>query len=172
MKTLHNILLLLLFAAGLLLGIQIPNFIDQYQKRIDAHYIEANENLSGFQKIADMFFNGSIEELIKKHESSTDEVFRSEAAPIRKILERKLHFERELQALQTSLYGKIKHLTLAADREIIDETYNNYSTTLPLNTDAIVCGLSAGLIVALIFEGFILFFKSLFKSGRRAHKPA
>ena len=66
MKTIHHMILIMLFGTGLLFGLQIPNFVDQYQKRIDAHYLEANESFKGFQDIANRFHNGNIEALIKK----------------------------------------------------------------------------------------------------------
>lgn len=172
MKTLHYTLLLILFAAGFLLGVQIPNFVDQYEKRIDAHYLEVNENFKGFQEIANKFFNGSIEALIKKHETSGEPVFEAEAEPLRKIFERKIRFEREHMALQTSLFGQVKHVALEGDREIIEETYRNYSPNLPLDTNAIIWGASIALAVTVLFELLIILFKYIFKIGRRTKQPA
>ena len=39
---------LVLFAAGLLIGVQVPGFINDYAKRVEAHLIEAQAGLSGF----------------------------------------------------------------------------------------------------------------------------
>jgi len=172
MKTLHRILLFILFAAGFLLGVQVPNFVDQYEKRIDAHYLEVNENFKGFQEIADRFHNGSMEALIKKHEASGDSTFMAEAEPLRKIFERKIRFERELQALQTSLFGKVTHVAMAGDQEIIEETYRNYSPSLPLNTSSIVSGISIALALIIIFEILIVLIKNIFRMGRRIKQPA
>ena len=38
---------LVLFAAGLLIGVQVPGFINDYAKRVEAHLIEAQAGLSG-----------------------------------------------------------------------------------------------------------------------------
>ena len=84
MKTLHYIFLVVLCVSAFMFGVQIPNFVDQYEKRIDAHYIEVNENFKGFQEIADRFHNGNIESLIKKHEASNDLTFKAESEPLRK----------------------------------------------------------------------------------------
>lgn len=40
---------LVLFAAGLLIGVQVPGFINDYAKRVEAHLIEAQTGLSGFR---------------------------------------------------------------------------------------------------------------------------
>ena len=39
---------LVVFALGLLVGVQVPGFVDQYAKRVSAHYIEASKNFAGF----------------------------------------------------------------------------------------------------------------------------
>lgn len=172
MKTIHTIFLLILFAAGLLLGVQIPNFVDQYEKRIDAHYLEVNENFKGFQEIANRFFNGSIEALIRKHETSGEPVFEAEAEPLRKIFERKIRFEREHLAMQASLFGQVKHVVIEGDQEIIDETYRNYSPNLPLESSAIIWGVSVALVMTILFELLIILFKYIFRIGRRTQQPA
>ena len=43
---------LVIFAAGLLLGIQVPAFVDQYKNRVAAHYLEVSANIAGFQATA------------------------------------------------------------------------------------------------------------------------
>jgi len=57
-----------IFATGILIGIQVPSFVDQYAKRIDAHYQEVSINISGFQKTADSLFDGDLEALITYYE--------------------------------------------------------------------------------------------------------
>jgi hypothetical protein len=69
-----------LFAVGLLLGIQVPSFIDQYQQRIDAHFREVSINITGFQDTADRLFSGDLESLIAYYRKSNDEVFQRDAA--------------------------------------------------------------------------------------------
>jgi hypothetical protein len=40
---------LVLFTLGLLVGVQVPGFINDYAKRVEAHLIEAQTGLAGFQ---------------------------------------------------------------------------------------------------------------------------
>jgi len=171
MKTLHYILLVILFVAGFLFGVQIPNFIDQYEKRIDAHFLEASESFKGFQEIADRFHSGSMEALIEKHEASGDSTFNAEAQPLRKIFERKIRFEREHQALQASLLGKVRHVVMAGDQEIIQETWHSYSVNLPLNTTSILSGLSIALVLIVLLELIIVLGKRIFRTGADVEQP-
>src|SRR5687768_15679810 len=103
----YRYFLIVIACAVLLFGIQVPNFVDQYEKRLDAHFIEAANNLKGFQEIADQYFAGSIEALIAKHESSEDSIFRDEAKPIRNIYQRYVRFKSEKVALETTLPHKV-----------------------------------------------------------------
>ncbi|MDN5509332.1 MAG: DUF2937 family protein, partial [Pseudomonas sp.] len=47
---------LVLFAVGLLVGVQVPGFINDYAKRVEAHLIEAQTGLRGFESTAQQFF--------------------------------------------------------------------------------------------------------------------
>jgi len=172
MSIFRHYITMIVFAIGLLVGIQLPNFVDQYEKRVDAHFVEANEDLSGFQKIADLFHHGDIEELIDKHEQSRDPTFRAEALPIKNIYQRKIRFEREIKALHTSFVGKVAHILTAGDMTIINETYNNYSANLPLNTNAIASGLALAVMICLIFEFTVAAIRALIRAGGRRRQSA
>ena len=46
---------LVLFGLGLLVGVQVPGFIDDYGKRVAAHRAESEESLTGFRETAARF---------------------------------------------------------------------------------------------------------------------
>ena len=89
---------LVLFALGLLIGVQAPGFVDQYAKRVSAHYIEATKSFAGFQRTANEYFGGSIEALIAYHEASSDAVFKDEAKNVAAIYARLKELALELDA--------------------------------------------------------------------------
>ncbi len=174
MRLLKEYTIRLVFTAGILFGVQVPNFIDQYTQKISAHYLEAAENFSGFQATADKFHGGDVNALIERHESSNDAVFQSEAAPIKEIHSRILAFASELKSLNTNLFGKIFHVAFKSDRSVVKETVSEYSATVPLNTDAIICGLGLGMISALVCDLFFFVLKLVFglRFGRRVDPNA
>lgn len=107
MGLLSRLFLLLSASGALLLGIQLPGFVDQYEKRVDAHFLEVSSNLKPFQDIADRFHGGSMKALIEKHEQSTDPTFHAEGAAIRKMHDRLLRFQNEKFQLQASLPNQL-----------------------------------------------------------------
>jgi hypothetical protein len=153
---LRGYLRLVVFAFGLLVGVQVPSFVDQYAKRVSAHYLEATRNFSEFQRTADQYFGGSVEALIAHHSSAADAVFRDEAKRIAAIYARVTLLKAELDALRGPLPAKIVHLLIRPNREILNETVAAYSYAVPLNQDAIVCGLTAGLLLAIAVESLLI----------------
>jgi hypothetical protein len=145
---------LLIFAAclALLMGIQIPSFVDQYEKRLDAHFQEVQADLKGYQDIANRDFGGSMEALIRRHKESTDMVFRDEAGPIETIYLRFLHFKDQREGLATQLPGKVLFIARYGDHDLLRETYASYSYTIPLDSTAIYAGFASAAIVVLLLE--------------------
>lgn len=147
---------LVLFALGLLIGIQVPGFVDQYSKRVSAHYIEATKNFAGFQRTANEYFGGSIEALIAHHESSSDAVFKDEAKNVAAIFARLKKLALELDAMSHSLISRISHVAFHPDEEILNETIAAYSYTVPLNLEAVSCGLITALLLAVLVESLLI----------------
>ncbi len=143
----------LAFALGILLGVQVPNLLTQYEHRVDAHLSEVTLNFAGFQKIADEYFEGNVEALILKHEQSNDRVFQAEAKPIRDLWERFQHLQALRAELNGSLFSQLLHLAFNADENIRQETLDGYQATVPLTPDAILCGLLAGFLLGSLVEG-------------------
>jgi hypothetical protein len=155
MTFVRNLFLTLVFALGLLAGLQVPGFVDQYGKRIDAHAIEAREQFKGFQLIADAQFSGDVEEMIAKHEASSDETFHAEAKPIKNGYERIVRFEREASLLIGDLAQRLKHIVLAGDRETILETVKNFTAVIVLDPQSLLCG---GIAAGGLYLAFLILF--------------
>ncbi len=149
---LYRYLMIIVACVALLIGLQIPNFVDQYQKRADAHLREVTVNLQPFQDIASKYFGGDLGKLIDLHRNSGVKPFQDEGAAIEKMVQRKLRFEAGIAALNTSLPLKAWHVLLHGDREILDEALVQYSYAVPLNQDALVFGAGAALVILLLVE--------------------
>jgi hypothetical protein len=143
---------LFIFAGGLLVGIQVPNFIDQYERRIDAHYLEVSANISGFQSTADLLFSGDIQALITYYVDSNDLVFESDAQSIRSIVARYNRISNEREAMSGNILTAAMHVILYADDEFIGETFEQYGYTIPLNMLAVEWGLAIALLLTITID--------------------
>lgn len=152
MSFLYRYLLIFIACLALLFGIQIPSFVDQYEKRLDAHLQEVLVNLKGYQEIADRDFGGSMESLIRRHKESSDMVFRDEAGPIEAMYLRYLHFKDQSDGLHADLPGKVQYLLRHGDHALLSETYASYSFNIPLDSTAIYSGFALVGIALLLTE--------------------
>lgn len=166
MGFISRFLLLLCGSCALLVGIQVPGFVDQYEKRIDAHFVEVQTNLKPFQDIADKFHGGSLDALIRKHEASPDQSFRAEGDAIRKIEQRFQLLQREKIALQTSLPRQVVHMATEADRGLIEEARRDYSFTVLLNQVSLISGLIFAVGVVLCLELILGIFRWMWQPRR------
>jgi hypothetical protein len=156
LKGVGDYIRLCLFACGILLGVQIPGFIDQYQQRIDAHLLEAKQNLAGFKFTADRYFNGSIEQLVAHYRASNDEVFVQDANSVAAIANRVELLEAEYQALQTHPVWRAWHVAVASNQPVLEETFSAFNFTVPLNLFALIWGASLGVLLIIILDlGYI-----------------
>tara|TARA_R110000868_G_scaffold150167_6_gene373157 strand:+ start:3229 stop:3768 length:540 start_codon:yes stop_codon:yes gene_type:complete len=146
---------LILFCSGLLIGIQVPAVVDQYEKRIDAHLSEALQILAGFQQTADRYFNGSVEDLVKRYDSSDDPVFNNDARNIRFISERVAALQAEAQTLQQAAVWRVLHVITTPDKQIIQQTMQQYSYMILIDPQALIWGVICGFLIAILLEGIL-----------------
>jgi hypothetical protein len=160
---------LILFAFGLLLGIQVPSFVDQYTKRVDAHLIEAQQSLSGFQQTADRYFSGSVEKLIAHYKVSDDPVFRNDADSIQSIYLRVQLLSNELTQLQKNSVVAAYHSIFNHQKALMEETLAQYSYVILLSPGALLWGICLALVFAMMIETMLrLIIRLIVKSTPRA----
>jgi len=155
MSILYRYLIVIVACVSLLVGLQIPNFVDQYQKRVDAHLREVTVNLQPFQEIANKYFGGDFAKLIELNVKSDAKPLQEEGLAIEQMVKRKLRFEADMAALQTSLTMKALHILLHGDQEILNEALAQYSYAVPLDLDALLFG--AGVAIAILICTELLF---------------
>ena len=173
MNRLQHYLSMIIFTASFALGVQIPNFVDQYGKRVDAHLIEASNMFAGYQALADVQQGGDVNALILKHETSDDLTFRAEAMLIRNLRSNIGQYRAEIIALNQSLWQGISHIVLNGSPSLRQETIENYSVNLPLNLDALTYGFVVAILLCVIWEFLLMILGVSFGirgRRRRAHQ--
>lgn len=162
----RSYLRLALFALGLLVGVQVPGFIDDYSKRVDAHRIEAEQGLKGFRQTAERFFKGDLVALVGHYQASADPVMRSDAQSLGTLVERSAFLEREAKAMQGAWYAQVWHLATAADHELMKETLDAYRYQVLLAPEAIAWGIACAMLLAWLLESLALLVCVLLGVGR------
>jgi hypothetical protein len=162
----RSYLRLALFALGLLVGVQVPGFIDDYSKRVEAHRLESEQGLKGFQETARRFFKGDLLALVGHYQASSDPVMRSDAQSVATLVERSAFLEREAKAMQGPWYGQVWHMATAADHELLEETLSAYRYQVLLAPEAIAWGIACAMLLAWLLESLALLIGMLLGVGR------
>lgn len=155
LRLLKDYMRLGVFALGLLIGLQVPAFVEQYDHRVNAHLLEAEQNLSGFQFTADRYFDGSIEKLINHYRNSRDPVFNQDANSIESIYNRVNFLQAESLKLQQSSLFKAIHVFTQPAPTLFDETVRHYNYTVPLSPLALIWGVVCALALALLIDSLL-----------------
>ncbi|SDS86426.1 DUF2937 family protein [Pseudomonas fuscovaginae UPB0736] len=158
---------LILFTLGLLIGVQVPGFLSDYTKRVEAHLIEAQTSLQGFQKTAEQFFNGDLQKLVAHYRASDDPVFRSDADSLGNLLTRQRLLDDQFQAMQGPWYKRALQVAYAADPAIRQETLQGYSYQVLLSPEAIGWAMGGALLFSFMIEGFFRLVDWVVLGGKR-----
>ena len=151
------------FAATLLIGLQLPHFLAQYETRLDAHYIESTEQLSHYQKLADLLFSGDLNALVEKHKNSEIDLFKAETHIIQSLIKRAEFLEKQKQQLRAPLYQKFVFLITQINEPLFIETQKNYQANIVINQQAIIVGLCIAVVLTLLLEILFILFPVLIK---------
>lgn len=148
---------LALFALGLLIGVQVPGFLQSYAARVDAHRLEALEALGGFNETAGRFFAGDLQALLAHYQNHQDPVMQSDANSLERVMTRTQYLERQWQLMRGSSLKQAFALITKADNKLLQETRTAYRYQVLLEPSAIAWGLSFALLFAWLIEGLVRF---------------
>ena len=158
---------LVLFAAGLLIGVQVPGFINDYAKLVEAHPTEAQASLRGSQGTANQFVKWDMQALAAHYRASEDPIFRSDADSLSNLLTRQLALDKQFQAMQGPWYIRFLQVVLAADPDIRKETWNGYSYQILLTPEAMGWGLGGAMLLSFGLECLFRLIDCVVLGGKR-----
>lgn len=172
----RSYLRLTLFALGLLVGIQVPAFIEAYERHVEARRLEAQQSLLGFQDTAGRFFEGNLNALVEHYRASDDPVIQSDARSVAALVERARLLDREWRIMQGPWYAQAWHVLIGADQDLRRQVWSSYRFQVLLAPEAIAWGLCSALLLAWVIESIYLllrraFFPERHRRRRRTAKP-
>ncbi|MBG23481.1 MAG: hypothetical protein CMF22_08500 [Idiomarinaceae bacterium] len=162
----YRYFILLIATTALLVGIQAPNLLTQYQQRLAAQYAEAMVYYRDYQALADRHYQGDLQRLIEAHRQSNEPAFQEEAAIIEKLVTRVALFEQQLQLHQQSYPAQLWALAWQNNEELLQGTLTEYSFNVPLNQRALATGALFALAVAVLIDLLWAASKRLFTRRR------
>lgn len=142
----------LLLIAAVIAGGLIPGFIAQYRQRLGGRLDQARLDLAPWQKLADQYHHGDLQQLIGYHLASPDPTFHAEGALIQGLLNAVQQLQSAAAALHTGLLGQLAYLAVHADAGLVRATYADWVPTFALSGEGIAFALGFALLVWLLFQ--------------------
>lgn len=172
MRVIFSYLRLSLFVLGVLAGVQVPHFVDQYGKALQSHYLEVEQNIQQFQQEADKYFNGDMQKLIAYYKASADTVFVEGGESIDAIYQRYEMLRHNYQQFQHGTWSAYRQTFLAPVDSVRAEVRASYDYAIRLTPDAIIVALFIGFILAAISEIVLRLITWPIRSQRRVKPEA
>jgi hypothetical protein len=152
MALLRGLLDRLLLVAAVVGGGLVPGFIAQYRQRLGGRLDQARLDLAPWQKLADQYHHGDLQQLIQYHLGSEDPTFHAEGGLIQSLLATVQQLQQAADALHTSLIQQSGYLLLHADPALTRATFSDWVPTFALSTEGVLFALLFGFSVWLLFQ--------------------
>lgn len=160
---------LLMFLACTLIGIQMPAFVDQYGRSLQAHLAESRLALGEFEDDADKFFGGSLERLIAHYRGTKDQVFTAGGQSIDSIYRRNRLLASKFTEFQRSPWSAYSQVMFDPVPEVRQEAWSRHSYVIRLAPQALAFGLASGLVFTLLLEALLRLMLRPFRRRRITH---
>jgi hypothetical protein len=152
MRIVRGLLDRLLLIGSVIAGGLVPGFIAQYRQRLGGRLDQAQLDLAPWQKLADQFHQGDLEQLIRYHLASSDPTFRAEGHVIQSLLDTVHALQGAVQALQATLFKQMFYLIGHADPGLLHATYADWVPTFALSGEGLLFAALFALAVWFTFQ--------------------
>lgn len=163
----NNVIDRCFFTLTFILGVQLPEFMQQYQQRLAGQLAEASAQLNQFENIAQQHFDGSLITMITRYKDNTEASIISTGELIERLSVRVEYLASHLTQITQadylqSVYQFIWHL----DQEIARGTAEHFSMAIPLELTAMATGATLAIGALLLKELMLLTIKGAFKTKK------
>ncbi|MFW1678502.1 DUF2937 family protein [Pontibacter sp. JAM-7] len=173
MRKVFEYLKLIVFVAGVLAGVQVPGFVDQYGKHLNSRLAESSRSVAAFQQDADTYFGGDIAQLIVHYKNTADPAIVSGANHIDELFSRNQVLLNAQETFNRSLLSAYTQVLFTPVPEVRVDTWQQYAFVVLLDRSALVVGVLAGVLVLLGLElSVVLLNRAIRRSNRSRHRTS
>jgi hypothetical protein len=152
MLFLRGLLDRLLLMGAVVAGGLVPGFIAQYRQRLGGRLDQARLDLAAWQRLAEQYYQGDLERLIRYHLDSSDPKFHAEGDIIRSLVDTVQQLQSAADALHGSLFRQAAYLAVHADPGLTRATLHDWVPTFALSSEGLVFALAFAVAVWLLFQ--------------------
>lgn len=155
------------FTITFILGVQLPEFMQQYQQRLAGHLSEAQLQLSQFEAIAQQHFEGSVVTMISRYKENNEASIVSTGELIENLMMRTQYLTRHLEELIADDYlQSVYRFILHIDRQIAAGTAEQFAMAIPLTLPALATGATLAISSLILKELLVIAVKCPFRAKK------
>ncbi|GGW75102.1 DUF2937 family protein [Alteromonas halophila] len=141
----------LIFSALLLVALQIPILADHYRQYLSGYIDASQQQVSGYQRLADDFGYPSVESMISALEQNPEALIRADAENKRATLEQLAAMQTAMQTLQQGhYYEQAWYMFNPAHAATLKRVLDNFSPSVPLTPAAIIYSVITAILLNLL----------------------
>ena len=146
----------ILFACGLLLALQIPQFLDHYTQRYAGYRDAVADSVAEYQRTADRHYSGRLDNLVADLRTAPAGGVQEIGDKLQRDRDTLMQMDASLLILRgDSLWAKLRYLALDVDRPLARGALQDFKPGLPLTTDALICGAIGALLLSALFNALV-----------------
>lgn len=162
----------ILFALGLLVFMQAPQFVDQYTQRLGGYLQAQKQHLAQYQSIADEQFAGDLDALLHNFQSNDNPSVNQTAATIEQTRQQVTSLEVDLSRLEDKNFVyKLGHILTHIHLDVAQATLRIFTPGIPLTLESLLCGLLGGVLFSALFAFLLRLFRFVKKTEKESPKP-
>jgi len=163
----NNVIDRCFFTVTFILGVQLPEFMQQYQQRLAGHLAEATSQLGQFEVIAQQHFEGSLTAMITRYKDNTESSIINTGELIERLSFRVDYLANHLAQINQSDYlESVYQLIWHLDKQIATGTAEHFAMAIPLELNAIATGGTLAIGALLLKELTVFAVKRPFKAKK------
>lgn len=153
MQLIKNLSDRILFAVGLILFMQVPQFVNQYTQRLGGYLQGQQEQLTRYQQIADEHFSGELSSMVAEFRESSKGSVRNVGDNLQLLIQKVNETKADLQFLEEgALLSNLSHLSYNLNTKVATETLRTFVPGVPITLEALACGLSGGILLSALLH--------------------
>ncbi|XPF94709.1 DUF2937 family protein [Colwellia sp. RE-S-Sl-9] len=155
-----------LFTLTFIVGVQFPEFIQQYSQRLSGHLNEALLQLNEYQLIANRHFDGNLKTMIEKYLLNSEPSIKETGEIIMNTSTRASDLQAHLFNIQETDYIKrVYYFITEFDESMVQATFQQYQLAIPLSLPALSTGVASALFIVItshiVINYTIIFIRSI-----------
>lgn len=153
MSFIHRLFDRCLFTVTFIVGIQCPAFLTQYIQQLSGRLEEAKWQLSQYQTLADLHFNGSLSKLTEHYLANNDTIINKTGVIVNELINRRDYLAFQFTNLHNQPYlEQLWFFSTNVDKSIVKQTMTMFNLSIPLSIEALGTGFLIAILVMSLLQ--------------------